>query len=453
MSRLVVVFVLSLFLITPYVRGDGNGYYAYVRSVILDGDLNFENEYARADPKFRENLFKRRITPRGYLDNPWAPGSAVLWAPFFLAGHAIATAGNALGLAVPLDGFSPPYRWAVAVGTATFAFAGLLLGYRLARGWVAPPVALAAVVGIWVASSLPVYMYFLPMLAEPNASFVVALLLYVWHRTRGGRRPWQWAALGLLAGFSAAVKYETIVFAAVPALALVRARQQGDPAARPGWRGAALVALGFGVGLVPQVVIKTILYGRPWAFGYEEPFWVIFLSPRPVELLFSSLHGMFTWTPILLAATLGLFRLFRRDRELAIVVGVPWLLLFYLASCWQSLGVGGSSFGNRPFVSATPVFVLGLALALDWAAQRCRLRWIGVAVAALGVWNVLFIVQFGLGLIPRGDYFPWSRMVLNQFRVPVIALQYGPLFFTNRDAFIRAVQALEHEQRLQGVQY
>ena len=121
MSRLVVVFVLSLFLITPYVRGDGNGYYAYVRSVILDGDLNFENEYARADPKFRENLFKRRITPRGYLDNPWAPGSAVLWAPFFLAGHAIATAGNALGLAVPLDGFSPPYRWAVAVGTATFA--------------------------------------------------------------------------------------------------------------------------------------------------------------------------------------------------------------------------------------------------------------------------------------------------------------------------------------------
>jgi hypothetical protein len=447
------VFLLSLFFVTPYVRGDGNGYYAYVPSIILDGDLNFENEYARADPKFRENLFKRGITTRGYLDNPWGPGSAVMWAPFFLAGHGIAAAANALGLPVPLDGFSPPYRWAVAIGTATFAFAGLLLGYRLACAYVTPPVALAAVLGIWAASSLPVYMYFLPMLAEPNASFVIALLLYVWHRTRRGRLPWQWFTLGALAGFSAAVKYETIVFAAVPALALFRTRQQGDPAAQPGWRDGALVVLGFGVGLSPQLVIKSILYGRPWAFGYEEPFWVIFLSPRPVELLFSSLHGIFSWTPILLVATLGLFRLVRLDRELALVIGIPCLLLFYLASCWQSLGVGGSSFGNRPFVSVTMVFVLGLALAVEWATQRWSFRWLGVILAACGIWNALFIVQFGLGLIPRGDYFPWSRMILNQVRVPVVAMRYAPLFFRDREAFIRAIQAVENEQRSRGVQY
>lgn len=450
---LALLFLASLGLITPYVRGDGNGYYAYVRSVVLDHDLDFRDEYAHADPKFRENLFKRGITPRGYVDNPWAPGSAVLWLPFFLAGHIVALAANAAGAAVAVDGFSPPYRWAVATGTAAFTFAGLLLAFRIARDYVEPPAALAAVLGIWAASSLPVYMYFLPTLAEPNASFVVALLLYTWQRTRRGRGRWQWGLLGLLAGFSAAVKYETVVFAAVPALALFRARQQGDPAARPDAGTAGVVALGFLAGALPHLVIKTILYGRPWISGYEENLSIILLKPHPIELLFSSLHGMFSWTPVLLVASLGLIRLAWRDREMLLAISVPCLALFYLASCWQSLGVGGSSFGNRLFVSATVVFVLGLALAVQWAVARVRMRWVGLAIGALAAWNALFVLQFGLGLLPRGDYFPWSRMIANQFRVPAVAVRYAPLFFRDRDAFISVIQGIEREQRLRGLQH
>ena len=44
--------MLTLPFVNPYIRGDGNGYYAYVRSVVIDGDLRFENEYRRGDPAF-----------------------------------------------------------------------------------------------------------------------------------------------------------------------------------------------------------------------------------------------------------------------------------------------------------------------------------------------------------------------------------------------------------------
>jgi hypothetical protein len=446
---LALAFLLSLLLVTPYIRGDGNGYYAYVRSIWIDRDLDFRNEYERADPKFREALQNWAKTPTGLTVNPWAPGSAVLWTPFFLAGHAVAVAARASGAAVAADGFSPPYRWAVAIGSACYGFLALLLCYRLARAYVAPRIALAAVLALWVASSVPVYMYFLPMMAQVNAMFTVTLLVYFWHRTRHGRRPGQWFVLGLLAGFSAAVKTETIVFVAVPALALVRVRQQGDPAGRVDAKTVALVVAGLGVGLLPHMVIKTLLYGRPWDTGYEYVL-PAFLRPRPLEMLFSSLHGMFSWTPILLLATLGFLLFARKDPELALVLGVPCVALYYLASGWQSLGVAASSFGNRPFVSATVFFTLGLAALIERVTARVRLRVLAVALAGFGLWNVLFIVQFGLGLIPRGDYFQWSRMVANQFRVPLIAVRYGELFFRDRDAFIAAIQQRAERQRRAG---
>ena len=50
----VALFALTLPLVNPYVRGDGNGYYAYVRSAVIDHDLNFENEFRHGDPLFKE---------------------------------------------------------------------------------------------------------------------------------------------------------------------------------------------------------------------------------------------------------------------------------------------------------------------------------------------------------------------------------------------------------------
>ncbi len=51
--------------------GDDAGYYAYLRSLFFDGDLDFINErnYAHAE----------KLTPTGYVFNNWQIGQAVLF--------------------------------------------------------------------------------------------------------------------------------------------------------------------------------------------------------------------------------------------------------------------------------------------------------------------------------------------------------------------------------------
>src|ERR1035438_4651825 len=46
------LFLLTLPLVNPWVRGDGVGYYAYLRSALIDHDLRFENDYLAGNPSF-----------------------------------------------------------------------------------------------------------------------------------------------------------------------------------------------------------------------------------------------------------------------------------------------------------------------------------------------------------------------------------------------------------------
>ena len=46
------LFLLTLPFANPWVRGDGVGYYAYLRSALIDHDLRFENDYLGANQSF-----------------------------------------------------------------------------------------------------------------------------------------------------------------------------------------------------------------------------------------------------------------------------------------------------------------------------------------------------------------------------------------------------------------
>lgn len=457
---LVFIFLATCVFVNPNIRGDGNGYYAYVRSIIIDKDLDFYNEYQHADPKFQANKGHWAKTPTGLTQNLWAPGSALLWMPFFIGVHFVVNVLNFFGVNIPADGFSFPYRWAVAFESAFYAFVGLFLCYRLAKEYFSHKVAFVSVIAIWFASSVPVYMYLLPSSAHANALFTASLFIYYWHHTKGDRKSAQWVLLGLIGGFSAAVRYETVIFLSLPAIEIVLslyksvrtkaysglARQLGQTA-----------ELGFGVlaGLLPVFITKTILYGSPLATGYYFSTTSIISRPHlPIRMLFSSTQGLFSWTPVLLFANIGWIFFFKKERILAAYLSVPFLGYMYLTSCWS--GIIGTSYGNRFFVSCTLIFVLGLAAFIDWICKRASLKWLSVGFIFLIIWNFLLIVQFGLGLVPRDAYlassFSWTEVVKNQARVPILAAKYGKLFFQDRERFIQVIQEIDSKQRARGEQ-
>ena len=155
--------VLACLLVNPYVRGDGNGYYGWLVSPIVDADLDFTNQFRRADPLFQQLVFAEDgavrlevITPTGRVANQWSVGPAVLWAPWFMAAHLGVTVARLLGATIPADGYSWPYLWSVSIGTVVYGMLALWLSVRAATALGYGRSAGLAAIAIGVASSLPV---------------------------------------------------------------------------------------------------------------------------------------------------------------------------------------------------------------------------------------------------------------------------------------------------------
>ena len=436
--RLLLLFLLSLVLVNPWVRGDGVGYYAFARAPLIEHSLHFERDYIAANTSFREGRLDEHgqpkqifRTPTGHLDNHFTVGPAILWAPFLLLAHGGVLLARALGSQVPADGFSAPYRLAMAFGTAFWGFLGLLLAFRIARQYAGDLWAFLATVAIWWASSLPVYMYFNPSWSHAHSAFAVSLFVFYWHQTREARTLRQWCLLALIAGLMLNVYYPNAILLTILAVEALReyaaAFRRGTASGGSVWQLLTKHLLFVAVVLLcllPTFASRYIVYGSPFSTGYggyESVQNWSWRSPHFLAVLFSSEHGLFSWTPLLLLATVGLVLFKWREPR----AGAPLLaaaLAFYVFIACYPDWAGISSFGNRFFISLTPLFILGLSVLLQRVATLFRSQRAAVAtatsvLAALILWNAGFMFQWGAHLIPPRGPISWGEMIHNQFQV------------------------------------
>lgn len=430
---LFILFLCSLPLINPIVHGDGVGYYAYARAPLIQHNLRFEQDWLHANLLFYQSrtlpngqLSAAEYTETGYIGNLFSIGPAILWAPFLLAAHGIVLLCNAHGAHIAADGFSFPYLLAMALGTAIYGFLGLLLSYSLARKYVEERWAFLATLGIWGASSLPVYMYFNPSWSHAHSVFAVSLFLWYWERTRGSRTFWQWILLGLISGLMLDVYFANGVFLVLPLIeSLVH---YWDAWKTEDFSEAATVfaenfcyLLTVILCFLPTLITRYIIFGGFFRFGtYSDMQWE-WSAPHWYSILWSSEHGILTWTPILVLAIIGLVFVPRRAKVLTSYLSAGAAAFFYLISCYPSWN-GAASFGNRYFISLTTVFIFGLALLLQRFGGffRSSSRAFSLAASVLIlfiVWNAGFIFQWGAHLIsPRGPV-SLSEVAYNQFFV------------------------------------
>ena len=428
---LLVLFLVSMPLVNPWIRGDGVGYYAYARALLVQHDLDFTADYQHANPAFRELRLDRNgqplpefRTPTGHLDNHFSVGPAILWTPALVAAHAGVALARGFGSTVPADGFSLPYRLAMALTTATLGFAGLLLSFRIATKFVEQQWSLLATVAVWGGSSLGVYMYFNPSWAHAQSAFAVALFSWYWLATLQNRSVSQWLLLGALAGLMIDVYFvnSAILMLLLPEVvsSYLAVRRHHSFAARGFWvllGRHAIFGITVLVCLLPTFASRYTIYGSPFSSGYIPVHFWFWKSPYFGQVLFSADHGLFAWTPLLALSTAGLFLFWRRHP----LVGGPVLLAvltFYFVIASYPDWDGISSFGNRFFVSLTVFFVLGLAELLQRVAQGSRGRSFASAIVVLGcfvAWNLGLMYQWGTHLIPARGAVAWSEVAHNQF--------------------------------------
>jgi hypothetical protein len=414
----------------PVIHGwDGAAYYSWLRSAVIDGDLDTGDEIKHFEELQEADVQSQRWNDQhgrsatGLWINHWPVGSAVLWSPFFLAAHGAVRGLSAVGVQIPADGYSQPYVWLTMLGTTLWGLAGLLMVYRIGRSLFDDFSATLASICAWLASPLVFYMFVSPAMAHSNDVFANALFLWVWFVTRERRTAKGWFALGLAAGLAAMVRNQNALLVVFPGLELAwtllhaRSARALPTALRPLGHGV-LLAVGALLAFLPQMVVWQAVFGSFLVLNPQQVSSGLgfdWSAPHLLDSLFSS-RGVFVWHPVLLLGALGLSPLARRDRRLALFLAINMLLQAYLIGSWDAWQ-GTPAFGARYFLCLLPGFQLGLTALVAWARRRASVSVLAGAGAALVVWNGGLLVQYTLQLIPRGGDVSVGQMVSNQFLV------------------------------------
>jgi len=465
---LIALCILSLPLVNPWVRGDGVGYYAYVRSLLIDHDFRFEKDWLAANPSFAQGrVVSGHVQPdqyssTGYIKNHFSVGPAILWAPFLAAVHGAVLVVNFFGARVLPDGYSRPYLITMAVSTALYGFVGLLLAFDIARSYVEERWAFLATLGIWFASSLPVYMYFNPSWSHAHSAFAVALFLWYWNRTRNRRTFLQWVSLGLVAGLMMNVYYPNAILLLVPALEavvdylrVIKNASHASGSVLNLLRKHTLFVVIMALALMPTFVTRRIIFGASLESGYPPIRTWSWTSPKLISVLFSTDHGMLLWTPILIPAIVGLLFFQRRDHLFGAGLLISTLVFYYFIASYPDWD-GISSFGNRFFVSITPIFVVGLSAILElsshWSKRLGRnIAAAGCAVGLLVLWNCGLMFQWSSHMVPARGPISFSAMVRNQFStVPQGIHGYMQAYLFKRKMLMQEIEKRDLDQLRRG---
>ncbi|MEO6212240.1 MAG: glycosyltransferase family 39 protein, partial [Vicinamibacterales bacterium] len=398
LSLFSVLFVVGLacqLQLSARLQSDGFYYFAYLRSLAFDRDVDFTNDYKMLGLGDKAHLFNP--TPTGHAQSAWTIGPALLWAPFFAAAGPIAESLKASGADVSTNGISYPYRQAVCVAGLVYGLLGCWFMYRLTKAFFTRRKAVAATAFTVCGSFMLWYLVKEPSMTHAPSMAGVAGFTWLWVATRERRTFPQWALLGAIAGFISLIRWQNALFAIMPACEavsmLVAAWRAGDRGRlRSSLLAGALFTLCAVVAFAPQMLAWRAIYGSYLAvspIGPEIRWW----DPHLVDVLWSSRNGLFSWSPVIYFAAIGLL-IFAATHP---GVGLPMVLsvaaMVYFNSSIQDWW-GSSGFGARRFDGTVPMFAVGMAMFIDRGAAVVRRFPFGV-VATLGalvvVWNVALV--------------------------------------------------------------
>ena len=332
---------------------------------------------------------------RGHYYSDKAPGLVFFALPFAQAARPALRAAR-IDPASPRGEFWLSYlvtAWAVALPTALAAACLYFLALRFgasATGAAFGVIVLGLGTPVWAYASL----FWSHALVGACLLFAFAAALEI----SSGEHDFILAlAVGLAAGWATVTEYPAAPASAM--LALLAFSQAWPRGADARWRVAAGVGIGAGVCVVVLFSYLHAAFGgfRP-SYSYYDPNSFSFMQqqgymgltyPHPdrlLKLLFGCARGLFFASPVLLAAPVGLWLLWKQKRfsapALAATAIVIYYFLFNASFYWWKAGL---TFGPRYAGPAIPLLCLGLAVSWDRASIGGRRVMIGLAVISVGL--------------------------------------------------------------------
>lgn len=288
--------------------------------------------------------------------------------PLFAAGHAIDA-----NLGHPAEyPFAYTFLWffnPLLAAIATAAIFALVAMTRRSLRWAVAIAAIFALASIaWPYSKLGMETTFM-------TAALVAFTLAVW--ARGRPSPRVWALTGLAAGAAIATKPYALVVLAAMAMVLWPTFRALDRRQRT--RLAIAIALPLLAWIAAMAWYNAYRFGSPTNSGYSESLLTFTAPINALGLLFSPGKGLIFYSPLVVLGALGLPRLWRADRWLALGLMIMAIGLTCVAA--STTFWGDEVWGPRYIVPTAWAWLIPIA----WWADSALRRKVLVGFATLGV--------------------------------------------------------------------
>lgn len=398
---------------TPFVQ-DADQYYSYLTSTFIhhDSHFHFPNSYWLVAANNGEAV------PR------YTMGVAVMEAPFFFTGHAIARLFH-----YPADGYSAPYVWSICLGVLLYVFIGLYFLYRTLLYFFRPVISTLVVFAAFFSTNLFYYTISWGVMSHSFGFALFCVFLFAIIRFYKERSSPSLLVAAVCAGLMTLIRPPDIIVLVIPLLLGVYSRSAFKEWCSYLWAVRKVILLAAGLFLLmicPQLIYWKMHTGQFLFYGYgDEHFY--FKDPQVINFLFSYRKGLIPYTPVMILAFLGLPVLFFKNRELFWPVFLFNVLNIYVLSCWWDWSFGGG-FGNRALIQSFAVLSIPMASLLNAVYIYFKTQW-KQRLSLLAITGMLFFFcTFNLWIIRKyiNGIIHWGYMTEEAYWFVMTKNEFSP---------------------------
>jgi hypothetical protein len=411
-----------MFFFNNTISGDGAQYYAWLRSLVIDQDLNFKNE--------TEYMIPAELGGGVIGVVPTRLGVCIAWFPLYAATHLVMVVLKALKVThFEADGWSVPYVASVLFISLSASFSGLVLGYKLLRRYFGCSTSLLAAVIAYLGTAIFTWTFVHPTYNHGVDFFISTLFLYYWITTLGNRSLRQWRILATILFFAVTVREQNILFGLLLVVEAVTEYFKRDKEKFRFFLFSRGYFVFLGVFLVEMMAlslfaleggfIKNFLFASTVAKAYSS----VGLQTVETILLYPT-TGLLTATPLILFSLVGIimaFYFYKKYPATLLLMTAGILLVFLTEFGSLSLMFAPDIFhfniGARYFINVTLLFMLGLGFLFDCLAKQ---KFVGLVVKVLSwcaaIYYLLLNIQYQGHIISYlGEASPWKQILKQQF--------------------------------------